>query len=201
MMSGISKYMKNITNGVTSIYEGMAVTMSWMFRKPHTIQYPYKLDCPVDDTIQDRFRGVLEVVMPLCTACLLCERTCPIDVIKIEASKGPDGNRYLTRFDIDAGKCMYCGLCTEACPSGAIRHTKEFAFACDDLRKLTLHFVHEATIPRKASQIIDPATIPPRGAIVRPMVAKRNEPFVSYDPPQLPAAPAVPTPTQEGEAS
>ena len=200
-MSGIGRYLTNIANSVTSIYEGMAVTLSWMFRKPHTVQYPDRIGRPVDDTIADRFRGLLEVVTPLCTACLLCQRTCPIDIITIEAGKGPDGNRYLTRFDIDAGKCMYCGLCTEVCPTGAIRHTKEFAFACDDLRKLTLHFVHEATIPHKPSQTVDPATIPPVGAIVRPYVAMRNDPYVPYVPPTPPAAPDAPAPLQGEEAS
>ncbi len=26
----------------------------------------------------------------------------------------------MSRFDIDIAKCMYCGLCSEPCPTGAI---------------------------------------------------------------------------------
>jgi formate hydrogenlyase subunit 6/NADH:ubiquinone oxidoreductase subunit I len=40
---------------------------------------------------------------------------------RIEA--GPrrnDGTRRTTRYDIDMVKCIYCGLCQEACPVDAI---------------------------------------------------------------------------------
>jgi len=50
-------------------------------------------------------------------ACKLCERSAPAQAITIEG--GPrrnDGTRRTTRYDIDMVKCIYCGLCQEACP-------------------------------------------------------------------------------------
>lgn len=192
-MGEINKYFMNIVRSCTSIFEGMAITLSWMFRKPHTVQYPDRMGCTVAESITDGFRGLLEVDTGLCTGCLLCARTCPIDVITIEATKLPDGTRALTRFDINASSCMYCGLCTEACATGAIRHTKQFEFAVDDIRKLHLHFVTGEPVPIKK---VDPDSVevrPASGTILQPFLDARDLP---YQPPATVVLPAV---TQAGE--
>src|SRR5438128_10853007 len=51
--------------------------------------------------------------------------------------------KYLkfTDFDIDVCKCMYCGLCAEACPTGSIRHSQEFEGASYNPAGLVRHFV------------------------------------------------------------
>ena len=168
-MSEIQSYFGNIKNSVTSVFEGMAVTMSWMFREPMTTQYPYhpskpdvKLGGP--ETLPDRYRGLLEVDMDICTACLACERSCPIDCIKIDVEKvrmSEDETdkpvRAMTRFDIDMAKCMYCGLCSEPCPTNAIRHTKEFESTVAHLEHLTARFVaeEEPVVPFKVKKGAD----------------------------------------------
>jgi formate hydrogenlyase subunit 6/NADH:ubiquinone oxidoreductase subunit I len=48
--------------------------------------------------------------------------------------------RQFTHFDIDICKCMYCGLCSEACPTGAIRHSQEFEGASYNPAGLVRHF-------------------------------------------------------------
>jgi NADH-quinone oxidoreductase subunit I len=50
----------------------------------------------------------------------LCEAVCPAVCITIEAEPREDGSRRTTRYDIDMTKCIYCGLCQEACPVDAI---------------------------------------------------------------------------------
>ena len=139
-------YFRNIYDTVTTIFEGMTITVSHLFRTPVTIQYPDRTARPVKETLPDRFRGFLKVDMDICTACLACMNDCPIDCIKIvtqkeEASK----ERVLTQFDIDEAKCMYCGLCTEPCPTGAIHFTREFEGATDTLADLIFKFVPEGT--------------------------------------------------------
>ena len=191
-MGSFGKYFRNIRNSAGSILDGMAVTLSWMFRRPYTIQYPDRIGRPVQDLIAPRFRGLLEVALPLCTGCQLCQRTCPIEVILVEVKKGADGNRYLTRFDIDVSKCMVCGLCAEACPTGAIRHTREFEMSCDDIRKLVLHYVTEPVLPYKPSARIDAAAVPPVGSIVKRLTRDRHAPYVPYVPVEPPSAEAPP---------
>src|SRR5581483_6989522 len=143
-------YVKNVRDTAKSFWEGMSVTLSYMFRKPMTTQYPDRMGVPVQQTIPARYRGFLEVDMDICTACQACERACPIQVINIDILKG-DGKitpkLRMERFDIDIGKCMYCGLCVEPCPTGAIQHTREFEGAVMHFNNLTLRFVPDPLVP------------------------------------------------------
>ena len=121
---GLGAYLRNIKDAAVTIADGMAVTFSHLLRRPSTIEYPDRMAIRVQDTLPLRYRGILEVDLEICTACLACERACPIDCIVIDAEKDKAaGGLVMTRFDIDMGKCMYCGLCSEPCPTGPIHRT------------------------------------------------------------------------------
>lgn len=139
-----------LRNAVVTILEGMSVTLGYLIQKPITIQYPDRTKKPVKETLPERFRGILEVRLDICTACLACMRACPIECINIEVSKDPETKkRLITRFDIDIAKCMYCGLCTEPCPTGAIYHSHEFEGSAWDLTQLVKRFVVTPVEPYK----------------------------------------------------
>lgn len=151
----MSVYFRNIVETATTVFEGMSITFSHLFRKPVTIQYPDKMERPLTETLPERFRGFLKVDMEICTACLACMNDCPIDCILIKTKKdetSPTKERVLTQFDIDLAKCMYCGLCTEPCPTGAIHFTREFERATEDINDLLFRFVPEGQVivPYKA---------------------------------------------------
>lgn len=102
--------------------------------------------------IADRYRGILNVDIEICTACLACSRACPIDCIQIDATK--EGKQLrMERFDIDIALCMYCGLCSAPCPTGAIHHTKEFEASTSDFPDLIRRFIDEPRIAYRAKKL------------------------------------------------
>jgi formate hydrogenlyase subunit 6/NADH:ubiquinone oxidoreductase subunit I len=156
-------YFGNIASAFTTTFEALSVTFSHLFRKPYTVQYPDRIAVRVQDTLPYRYRGILEVDLEICTGCLACERACPIDCIVIEATKDKNTKEMiLRRFDIDVAKCMYCGLCSEPCPTGSIHHTREFEGADYSLESLVKRFVRvpvAAYKPKKTGED-DPAILP-----------------------------------------
>ncbi len=140
------QYLKNIFNSVLSILEGMAVTLSWMFRRPYTVQWPDKIEKNIEETLPERYRGLLEVETRLCIGCMACMKECPIECIAITVERNAETKeRRITQFDVDASKCMVCGLCVEACPTGALRHTTQFAAADGDIRNLVLRYIEKGS--------------------------------------------------------
>ena len=155
-MSALS-YFRNIGETCSTIFDGMAITFSHLMRKPSTIQYPDRMEMRVQDTLPFRYRGILDVDLEICTGCLACERACPIDCIVIDGKKDKDaGGIVMTRFDIDMAKCMYCGLCSEPCPTGSIHHTPEFEGADYSLESLVRRFIDEPVLaykPKKGAEV------------------------------------------------
>jgi formate hydrogenlyase subunit 6/NADH:ubiquinone oxidoreductase subunit I len=180
-------YFGEIVQSAKSVLEGMAVTFSYMFRAPTTIQYPDRVPVPVPETLPERYRGFLEVDMDICTACKACERDCPINCIVIDLVKRDDGKRGMTRFDIDMGKCMYCGICVEACPTDAhapgdaeqtkcIRMTREFEASTSNFNTLTFRFIRpgDFVVPFKPKKgVVEPTR--KRGEIAREVRKKGQE--------------------------
>ena len=99
------------------IARGMALTFKHLFRAPITVQYPEeKL------VISKRIRGNELVWFPAkCTGCATCSKSCPQGNIIIVTHIDNETNNYIVdKFEVDTGRCMFCGLCVEACPYTAL---------------------------------------------------------------------------------
>ena len=116
-----------------SIFGGLLVTLRHMFRKKDTIQYPEE-----QHVFGERYRGVPVLVKDQdarekCVACYMCQWVCPPLAITIEADEYPKDHelhqieKYPKTFEINMLRCIYCGLCEEACPEEAIFMSKTYA--------------------------------------------------------------------------
>ncbi|XP_029296758.1 NADH:ubiquinone oxidoreductase core subunit S8b isoform X2 [Cottoperca gobio] len=120
----------------TELFRGLAMTMSYLFREPATINYPFE-----KGPLSPRFRGEHALRRypngeERCIACKLCEAVCPAQAITIEAETRADGSRRTTRYDIDMTKCIYCGFCQEACPVDAIVEGPNFEYSTETHEEL-----------------------------------------------------------------
>jgi NADH-quinone oxidoreductase subunit I len=116
-----------------NILQGMMVTLRHMFRRKDTMQYPEE-----KRVFGDRYRGVPVLVKDQdgrekCVACYMCQWVCPPLAITIEAEEYPSDHelhqieKRPKVFDINMLRCIYCGLCEEACPEEAIFMSKTYA--------------------------------------------------------------------------
>ena len=82
----------------------------------------------VEDRVEQgpRFRGQdFNWYEERCTGCASCAKFCPLGIIEIVTSpsgeQSAEGEVYgIDVFDIDIGRCMFCGICVEVCPYDAL---------------------------------------------------------------------------------
>jgi NADH-quinone oxidoreductase subunit I len=175
-MSSVSTYFENIGKGFWTVLVGMKVTMRHLFTPAVTIQYP---DARM--SIPERGRNRLYVNMDDCIGCNQCAMACPVDCITIETAKslptedlgvtssGQKKRLWVTQFDIDFGKCCYCGLCVPPCPTECIYMTSVFEFADYDRKNLIYNFI--TLTPEEVSQRIKQAQEAEREAAAKKAAA------------------------------
>lgn len=110
-----------------AIFSGMMITLSHLFKRKVTIQYPEQ-----KRAFSKIYRGQHtlkrdEAGAERCTACGLCAVACPAEAITMVAAERKKGEEHLYReekyaavYEINMLRCIFCGDCEEACPKEAI---------------------------------------------------------------------------------
>ena len=139
----MSQYFINIYDTVKSMLSGMSLTLHHLRNKRDlvaTLQYPNEKwpqperNIGFEHNEYNVIRSRLHVDIDDCIGCLMCERACPVDCIKIDTIKPPKDSEFdcgitshdtqkkmiVPRFSIDMSECMYCNLCVYPCPEECI---------------------------------------------------------------------------------
>lgn len=142
-------YLKDICLAVITVLQSMRVTLHYLLRPSITLQYP-------DEKwrLPERSRSSLAVDLDICTACKVCQLSCPVECISIDVERDPEDKkkRYMTRFDIDFSKCMLCSLCCDPCPSGAIHMTPIYERVFSSRDEMVSHFIKEGERIKAAAE-------------------------------------------------
>ena len=140
--------------GLLASVAGFGVTFATMFKKVYTEEYPEE-----KRPTQPRFHGRHQLNrhpdgLEKCVGCELCAWACPADAIFVQGADNDDtpieqggtgrfspGERYGRVYQINYLRCIFCGLCIEACPTRALTMTNEYEIA--DNNRADLIFTKE----------------------------------------------------------
>jgi NADH-quinone oxidoreductase subunit I len=116
---------------MVDLVKGLSVTFHNQSEKERvTEQYP--LERPV---VYERYRGqprlnVNPETGPLCIVCNLCALACPEQLIVVKGERNPATKRKeVVSWSYDLSRCMFCGLCAEACSTDALELTQDYEMA------------------------------------------------------------------------
>ena len=131
--------------GLLASVAGFGVTFSTMFKKVYTEEYPEE-----KRPTQPRFHGRHQLNrhpdgLEKCVGCELCAWACPADAIFVQGADNDDtpielggtgrfspGERYGRVYQINYLRCIFCGLCIEACPTRALTMTNFYELVDDN---------------------------------------------------------------------
>ncbi len=108
-------------------------SIKYLFKKPHTLRYPYE-----EKPVPDRFRGLHINDVDKCIGCGNCRDICPcaaitmVDPSNIHPIDKNKVGANPVRPKIDYGRCSFCALCVEMCPTGSLKMSKDLIYVSPD---------------------------------------------------------------------
>ncbi|MBW3085672.1 NADH-quinone oxidoreductase subunit I [Austwickia sp. TVS 96-490-7B] len=147
---------------------GFGVSFKTQFRTVATVEYP-----EVKIPTAPRYHGRHQLNrhpdgLEKCVGCELCAWACPADAIFVEGADNDDtpveqggtgrfspGERYGRVYQINYLRCIFCGLCIEACPTRALTMTNFYELA-DHSRSALIFEKHQLLAPVQDDMVAPP---------------------------------------------
>lgn len=136
-MGGVVGFLKKLF--LVDFVKGMLLTLKYdlMLSQPGKHKELYTEEYPKDrPPVAERYRGAPRLnINPesgetLCIGCDLCALACPEHLIVVTTQRDEKTRRkVLTTFTYDISRCMFCGLCEDACPVDCLELTQDFELA------------------------------------------------------------------------
>lgn len=160
VFSTIGEYIKNVFRGVQSILRSSFTALPYLMnvnsgdlRKEVTEQYPDPVSSRTSDDLPPRSRGLLYNDIERCTGCRECEVVCPTSCISVETELGADVSKvWVSVFDIDFSRCIFCGLCVESCQPQSLIHTRQYEGSVYELPDLVRSFGRGRVTPEQRAK-------------------------------------------------
>ncbi|MGI0091152.1 MAG: 4Fe-4S binding protein [Nitrososphaerales archaeon] len=127
-----------MTNIVVSAFQAIWAALRQLPRRRMTMRYPdvqtqmapyYTYD-PKLGVAKAGYKGRHIIWLDKCTGCQLCSIACEnisqaIEMVKVPTQSRPQNRKSLFP-QVDYAKCVFCGLCVDACPFYALGMTEDF---------------------------------------------------------------------------
>lgn len=182
--------------GRLGLWDSFLITLRSARGPTHTVAYP-----AVQRKRPARFRASFslrhdEHGEELCVACLICEKVCPSQAIRVKVGAKRDSpvtgkkRLYADDFTLDLSACLQCELCVQVCPQDAIGMVGRPELPCASREDLVL------TMPRLYLNEAVPASWATGSRLMemqeppKPLAAAPAAPAA----PEAPAAPPTPVP-------
>jgi glutamate synthase (NADPH/NADH) small chain len=84
----------------------------------------------------DNYRGFHLNDWQLCVGCSTCQKICDNQAIRMahipDLPEDPEQGKRAQRPAIDYGRCCWCGLCVDLCPTGSLSLSREYVHTCTE---------------------------------------------------------------------
>lgn len=124
------------------IIRSLLIVIKNTFIRSITVLYPYdRVIIPYNSRGSIRLVVDLDTKEIICDGCGECVNACPLKLISVEKVSY---DKKIKNFYVDISRCLFCGLCEEACKKDALKMNfnyelaeRDFSALRHDIDKLT----------------------------------------------------------------
>ena len=149
-------------NSIANVFRALIAAFKQLPKRRMTMRYPYvQTELPTYYTYDPKlgvakpgYKGRHILWLDKCTGCQLCSIACEnisqaIEMVKV--NRAQPNNKKSIFPQVDYAKCIFCGLCVDACPFYALGMTDDFNLVATS-KKALVYSPEKLAIPPKVTR-------------------------------------------------